>query len=110
MWASGVDKARAPGFYFWPRFCLLPDLGLALAEPRFLSLGNRNKSLCPFAPGRPRRFKRSLQRASPCVVLLRPPTVFRVMTNNPEWMPGSRVPGVWRPSHPALVLWGKGMV
>lgn len=63
-------------------------LALPSSEPQFLSLENRNKIFCPFAPAGPRRFKRSVQRPSLCLVPLLPLIGLRDDDKYPKWMSG----------------------
>ena len=82
-------------------------LALPLSEPQFLSLENRNKIFCPFAPAGPRRFKRSVQRPSFCLVLIG----LRDDDKYPEWMSGLQdSKGLETKSSSQLLLGGGGGV
>lgn len=108
MWESG-DKARTPGFYFWPRLCLLPDLGPALARASVSLWKTGTKAFTPLAL----EVQEGLNRAyggPPYVSSLLLPLLGLQgddKNNTQNGCLGSRVPGVWRPSHPSFP-WGEG--
>lgn len=92
MWASGVEEARTPGFYFWPRLCLLPDLGPALARASVSLCGKLEQKplLLEVQEGLKDAYGGPLYILFPCFLSWFSRVVTKITPRVDIWVPGSQ--------------------